>query len=66
MHGLQKIIDERTDLLLAMKLRKVTPELGWPVYLVPIDGAHCAGRLIVESGIRRDQGLADAAGGSMR
>jgi len=37
MHGLQQIIDERTDILLQMKLRKVTPELGWPVYLVPID-----------------------------
>jgi S-DNA-T family DNA segregation ATPase FtsK/SpoIIIE len=37
LHGLQQIIDERTDLLLQMKLRKVTPELGWPVYLVPID-----------------------------
>jgi DNA segregation ATPase FtsK/SpoIIIE, S-DNA-T family len=37
MHGLQQIIDERTDLLLQMKLRKVTAELGWPVYLVPID-----------------------------
>ena len=37
MHGLQQIIDERTDLLLQMKKRKVTPELGWPVYLVPID-----------------------------
>jgi DNA segregation ATPase FtsK/SpoIIIE, S-DNA-T family len=37
LHGLQQTIDERTDLLLQMKLRKVTPELGWPVYLVPID-----------------------------
>ena len=37
MHGLQQIIDQRTDLLLQMKKRKVTPELGWPVYLVPID-----------------------------
>jgi len=37
MHSLQQIIDERTDLLLQMKRRKVTPELGWPVYLVPID-----------------------------
>jgi S-DNA-T family DNA segregation ATPase FtsK/SpoIIIE len=37
MHGLQQIIDERTDILLQMKLRKVTPALGWPVYLVPID-----------------------------
>jgi DNA segregation ATPase FtsK/SpoIIIE, S-DNA-T family len=37
MHGLQQIIDERTDILLQMKKRKVTPDLGWPVYLVPID-----------------------------
>jgi DNA segregation ATPase FtsK/SpoIIIE, S-DNA-T family len=34
---LQGTIDERTDLLLQMKRRKVTPELGWPLYLVPID-----------------------------
>ncbi len=37
MHGLQGLIDERTDLLLQMKKRKVTPDLGWPFYLVPID-----------------------------
>jgi S-DNA-T family DNA segregation ATPase FtsK/SpoIIIE len=37
MHDLQAVIDERTDLLLQMKRRKVTPDLGWPVYLVPID-----------------------------
>jgi len=34
---LQAQIDERTDELLARRLRKITPELGWPVYLVPID-----------------------------
>jgi S-DNA-T family DNA segregation ATPase FtsK/SpoIIIE len=37
MHWLQGKIDERTDLLLQMKRRKVTPDLGWPVYLVPVD-----------------------------
>jgi DNA segregation ATPase FtsK/SpoIIIE, S-DNA-T family len=37
MHWLQDRIDERTDLLLQMKKRKVTPDLGWPVYLVPVD-----------------------------
>ncbi len=37
LHGLQGLIDERTDLLLQMKKRKVTPDLGWPFYLVPID-----------------------------
>ncbi len=37
MHWLQDQIDERTDLLLQMKKRKVTPDLGWPVYLMPID-----------------------------
>src|SRR5215467_5320700 len=37
MHWLQGLIDERTDLLLQMKKRKVTPDLGWPFYLVPID-----------------------------
>jgi DNA segregation ATPase FtsK/SpoIIIE, S-DNA-T family len=37
MHWLQDQIDERTDLLLQMKKRKVTPNLGWSVYLVPID-----------------------------
>ena len=37
LHWLQGQIDERTDLLLQMKKRKVTPDLGWPVYLMPID-----------------------------
>src|SRR5215472_5197475 len=37
MHWLQGLIDERTDLLLQMKKRKVTPDLGWPVYLMPVD-----------------------------
>ncbi len=37
MHWLQDKIDERTDLLLQMRKRKVTPDLGWPVYLVPVD-----------------------------
>ncbi len=37
MHWLQGLIDERTDLLLQMRKRKVTPDLGWPFYLVPID-----------------------------
>ena len=37
LHWLQDQIDERTDLLLQMKKRKVTPDLGWPVYLMPID-----------------------------
>jgi S-DNA-T family DNA segregation ATPase FtsK/SpoIIIE len=37
MHWLQGLIDERTDLLLQMRRRKVTPDLGWPVYLMPID-----------------------------
>jgi DNA segregation ATPase FtsK/SpoIIIE, S-DNA-T family len=34
---LQEQIDERTDELLARQLRKITPDLGWPVYLVPVD-----------------------------
>jgi S-DNA-T family DNA segregation ATPase FtsK/SpoIIIE len=34
---LQGQIDERTDELLARQLRKITPGLGWPVYLVPVD-----------------------------
>src|SRR5712691_12150759 len=37
MHGLQGLIDERTDVLLQMRKRKVTPDMGWPFYLVPID-----------------------------
>jgi DNA segregation ATPase FtsK/SpoIIIE, S-DNA-T family len=34
---LQGRIDERTGWLLDNKMRKITPKLGWPVYLVPID-----------------------------
>jgi S-DNA-T family DNA segregation ATPase FtsK/SpoIIIE len=34
---LQGQIDERTGWLLDNKMRKITPQLGWPVYLVPID-----------------------------
>src|SRR2546425_909317 len=37
MGWLQGLIDERTDVLLQMKKRKVTPDLGWPFYLVPVD-----------------------------
>jgi DNA segregation ATPase FtsK/SpoIIIE, S-DNA-T family len=37
LHWLQDQIDERTEELLARKLRKITPGLGWPVYLVPVD-----------------------------
>jgi S-DNA-T family DNA segregation ATPase FtsK/SpoIIIE len=37
LHWLQDQIDERTEELLARKMRKITPGLGWPVYLVPID-----------------------------
>jgi len=37
MRWLQGLIDERTDLLLQMRKRKVTPDLGWPVYLMPVD-----------------------------
>src|SRR5215470_7602758 len=37
MHWLQGLIDQRTDELLQMKKRKVTPDLGWPIYLMPID-----------------------------
>ena len=37
MRWLQNLIDERTDLLLQMRKRKVTPGMGWPFYLVPID-----------------------------
>ena len=37
LHWLQELIDERTDVLLQMRKRKVTPDLGWPFYLVPID-----------------------------
>jgi DNA segregation ATPase FtsK/SpoIIIE, S-DNA-T family len=34
---LQGQIDERTDLLLDMGARKVTADLGWPLYLVAVD-----------------------------
>jgi hypothetical protein len=34
---LQSQIDQQTDEWLARKLRKIAPELGWPVYLVPVD-----------------------------
>src|SRR5215831_15036819 len=34
---LQDQIDQRTSWLLDHKMRKITPQLGWPVYLVPID-----------------------------
>ena len=37
MHWLQGQIDERTEWLLDHKMRKITPGLDWPVYLVPID-----------------------------
>jgi S-DNA-T family DNA segregation ATPase FtsK/SpoIIIE len=37
LHWLQGQIDERTEWLLDHKMRKITPGLGWPVYLVPID-----------------------------
>ncbi len=37
LHWLQQQIDQRTEQLLAARLRKITPDLGWPVYLVPID-----------------------------
>jgi S-DNA-T family DNA segregation ATPase FtsK/SpoIIIE len=37
LHWLQDQIDERTSWLLDHKMRKITPQLGWPVYLVPID-----------------------------
>jgi DNA segregation ATPase FtsK/SpoIIIE, S-DNA-T family len=37
LHQLQALIDERTDLLLDMGERKVTPGLGWPLYLVAVD-----------------------------
>src|SRR5215472_10500090 len=33
---LQGQIDERTGWLLDHQLRKITPELGWPVYLMPV------------------------------
>src|SRR6185437_9705389 len=37
LHWLQGQIDERTSWLLDNKMRKITPGLGWPVYLMPID-----------------------------
>jgi S-DNA-T family DNA segregation ATPase FtsK/SpoIIIE len=37
LHWLQSQIDERTSWLLDHKMRKISPQLGWPVYLVPID-----------------------------
>ena len=37
LHWLQAQIDERTGWLLDHKMRKITPGLGWPVYLMPID-----------------------------
>jgi DNA segregation ATPase FtsK/SpoIIIE, S-DNA-T family len=37
LHWLQGQIDERTEWLLDHKMRKITPDLGWPVYLMPID-----------------------------
>jgi S-DNA-T family DNA segregation ATPase FtsK/SpoIIIE len=37
MRWLQHLIDDRTDQLLAMKQRKVTRDLGWPVYLMALD-----------------------------
>ena len=37
MHWLQQHHRRAHRLLLQMKKRKVTPDLGWPVYLVPID-----------------------------
>ena len=37
MHWLQGEIDQRLDWLLDHKMRKITPGLGWPVYIVVID-----------------------------
>jgi hypothetical protein len=37
MHWLQGQIDERTEWLLDHEMRKISPHLHWPVYLVPID-----------------------------
>jgi S-DNA-T family DNA segregation ATPase FtsK/SpoIIIE len=37
MHWLQTLIDERTELLLQARKRKVTADLGWPLYVVPVD-----------------------------
>jgi len=37
MHWLQHLIDERTEWLLDHRKRKITPEMGFPVYLMPVD-----------------------------
>ena len=37
MHWLQGLIDERTEWLLDHRKRKITRDMGFPVYLVPID-----------------------------
>lgn len=37
LHWLQEQIDERTEWLLDRKKRKITPEMGFPVYLMAID-----------------------------
>jgi DNA segregation ATPase FtsK/SpoIIIE, S-DNA-T family len=37
LHWLQGQIDERTEWLLDHKMRKLTPGLGWPFYLMAID-----------------------------
>src|SRR5437667_399391 len=39
LHWLQGQIDERTSWLLDHKMRKITAQLGWPVYLMPVDEA---------------------------
>src|SRR5262249_54636456 len=37
MHWLQDMIDERTEWLLDHRKRKITPDMGFPVYLMPVD-----------------------------
>ena len=37
MHWLQHLIDERTEWLLDHRKRKITPDMGFPVYLMPVD-----------------------------
>jgi S-DNA-T family DNA segregation ATPase FtsK/SpoIIIE len=37
MHWLQDKIDQRTEWLLDHKMRKITPDMGFPVYLMPVD-----------------------------
>ncbi len=37
LRALQKLIDDRTEQLLDMGARKVTPDLGWDLYLAAID-----------------------------